>query len=153
MVPGFTSQPAERTYAASDSEWLNLVVQEEPIPYFPAFPLPTEYWNRPINAQFYEWTPLTGNWLRPTGSYSMPPIEKFHEGNDDAPETAHILWNTPYAEGGMTGGEQDIMGYEMGDAYVGKFAGTVVINGVMYYNRYPINRRHSSRTRTLSQST
>ncbi len=36
----------------------------------------------------------------------------------------------------MTGGEQDIMGYEMGDAYVGKFAGTVVIDGVMYYNRY-----------------
>jgi outer membrane protein assembly factor BamB len=136
MVPAFTFPATERTYAASDSEWLNLVVQEEPIAYFPAFPLPTEYWNRPINAQFYEWTPLTGNWLRPTGSYSMPPIEKFHAGNDDAPETAHILWNRQYAQGGMTGGEQDIMGYEMGDAYVGKFAGTVVIDGVMYYNRY-----------------
>ena len=29
-----------------------------------------------------------------------------------------------------------MMGYEMGDAYVGKFLGTVVIDGVMYYNRY-----------------
>ncbi|HSV50416.1 MAG TPA: hypothetical protein VLH35_08865, partial [Candidatus Acidoferrales bacterium] len=137
MVAAFTAPGTpERTYAASDSEWYSLVVQEEAIPYFPAFPLPTEYWNRPINAQFYEWTSLTGNWLRPTGSYSMPPIEKFHEGNADAPETAHILWNTQYATGGMTGGEQGEMAYEMGDAYVGKFAGTVVINGIMYYNQF-----------------
>jgi hypothetical protein len=137
MVPGMTFfNPQEYTYLASDSEWTNLVVQEEAIPYFPAFPLPTEYWNRPINAQFYEWAPLTGQWLRPAGSYSMPPIEKFHGGNEDAPESAHILWTTPYAEGGMTGGEQGEMGYEMGDAYVGKFLGTVVINGVMYYNEF-----------------
>jgi outer membrane protein assembly factor BamB len=134
MVPGFSA--VERTYAASDSPICYLVVQEDPIPYFPPFPLPTEYWNRPINSQFYEWAPLTGQWLRPAGSYSMPPIEKFHEGNSDAPETAHILWTTEYAEGGMAGGEQGTMGYEMGDAYVGKFLGTVVINGVMYYNQY-----------------
>lgn len=134
MVPGFSA--VERTYAASDSDWYNLVVQQDPIPYFPGFPLPTEYWNRPVNLQFSEWVPLTGQWLRPTGSYSMPPIEKFHEGNADAPETAHILWTTPYAAGGLAGGEQGDMGYEMGDAYVGKFAGSVVINGVLYYNEF-----------------
>jgi outer membrane protein assembly factor BamB len=126
----------EQAYAASDSPITELVVQEEPIPYFPSFPLPEEYWNRPINGQFFEWVPLTGQWLRPTGSYTMPPIEKFHEGNEGAPETAHILWNTPYATGGMAGGELGTVGYEMGDAYVGKFLGTVVINGVMYYNSY-----------------
>ncbi len=138
MVPGMSFMPntPETTYAASDSPWFNLVVQQEPIPYFPAFPLPTEYWNRPINAQFYEWAPLTGQWLLPAGSYTMPPIDKYHAGNQGAPETAHILWTTPYAEGGMAGGEQGEMGYEMGDAYVGKFLGTVVINGVMYYNGF-----------------
>ena len=136
MVPAFTFPATLRTYKASVSEWTNLIVQEEPLTYFPAFPLPAEYWNRPINAQFYEWVPLTGNWLRPTGSYTMPPIEKYHPGNGDAPETAHILWNAQYAQGGLTGGEQGEMGYEMGDAYVGKFLGTVVIDGVMYYNRY-----------------
>ena len=134
-MAGAFGAPAQ-SYAASDSPVTELVVQEEPIPYFPSFPLPEEYWNRPINAQFYEWAPLTGQWLRPTGSYSMPPIEKFHAGNSDAPETAHILWNKPYATGGMAGGEQGEMGYEMGDAYVGKFLGTVVINGVIYYNSY-----------------
>jgi hypothetical protein len=73
----------------------------------------------------------------------MPPIEKFHEGNADAPETAHILWTTPYAAGGLTGGEQGDMGYEMGDAYVGKFAGSVVINARPLLQRIPTNRRYS----------
>lgn len=155
MVPGMSFMPntPETTYLASDSDWYSLVVQEDPIPYFPAFPLPTEYWNRPINAQFYEWAPLTGNWLRPTGSYSMPPIEKFHAGNSDAPETAHILWNTEYAMGGMTGGEQGEMGFEMGDAYVGKFAGTVVINGIMYYNRYQASQATTPSTAKVATVT
>lgn len=137
MVPGMTFfNPVERTYAASDSDWYSLVVQQDPIPTWPGIALPTEYWNRPINQQFNDWVSITGDWLRPVGSYSMPPIEKYVEGNADAPETAHILWTTPYAEGGLAGSEQGIMGYEMGDAYVGKFLGTVVINGVMYYNQY-----------------
>jgi hypothetical protein len=39
-------------YAASDSPIQTLVVQQDPITYYPGAPLPTEYWNRPINAQF-----------------------------------------------------------------------------------------------------
>jgi outer membrane protein assembly factor BamB len=123
-------------YSASDSSITYLVVQTEPIPYFPGFPLPTEYWTRPINAQFYEWVNLTGNWLRPAGSYNMPPIPKLHSGNSEAPETAHILWTTQYAQGGLTGGDLGEAGYEMGDAYVGKFLGSVIIDGVLYFNRF-----------------
>lgn len=125
-----------QTYAASDSEVIQLVVQAEQIPYFPEFPLPTEYWTRPINAQFHEWAPIAGNWLHPAGSYTMPPIPKYHPYNEDAPETAHILWTTPYAQGGLTGGELGDVQYEMGDAYVGKFLGSVIIDGVLYYNQF-----------------
>lgn len=39
---------------ASDSEKLTLVVQEEPIPYYPSVPLPSEYWTRPIDSQARE---------------------------------------------------------------------------------------------------
>ncbi len=125
-------------YAASDSPITYLVVQQNPIPYFPAFPLPTEYWNRPINAQFEQWAPLTSNWLRGIGSYTMPPDDKYVPGNEGAPETAHILWNYQYATGGLAGGAiaPEAGGYEMGDAYVGKFLNSVVINGVLYFNRY-----------------
>jgi len=123
-------------YAASDSEILELVVQSEPIPYWPGIPMPTEYWTRPINAQFYEWASIAGNWLRPAGSYTMPPIPKQHDYNEDAPNTAHILWTKPYAQGGLTGGPLGDVQYEMGDAYVGKFLGSVIIDGVLYYNAF-----------------
>ena len=123
-------------YAASDSDVLELVVQQEPVPYWPGIPLPTEYWTRPINAQFFEWATIAGNWLRPAGSYTMPPIPKYHPYNDDAPNTAHILWTKQYAQGGLTGGALGNVQYEMGDAYVGKFLGSVVIDGVLYYNSF-----------------
>ena len=125
-------------YAASDSPIQTLVVQQDPITYYPGAPLPTEYWNRPVNAQFETWSPLTGNWLRAIGSYTMPPDDKYVPGNEGAPETAHILWNYQYATGGLAGGAipAEGGGYEMGDAYVGKFLNSVVISGVLYFNRF-----------------
>jgi hypothetical protein len=142
-ITGFdfaTFSIVNKGYASSDSPITELVVQQEPIQYFPGFPLPTEYWTRPINGQFWDWAPLTGNWLWPTGSYTMPPVPKYHEGNSEAPETAHILWTKVYAQGGMTGidlpSQRGYADYEMGDAYVGKFLNSVVIDGVLYYNRY-----------------
>jgi len=126
------------TYAESYSDVIYLTVQEEPIEYFPAFPLPTEYWTRPINAQFHEWAPIAGNWLKPAGSYDMPPIPKYHPYNEDSPDTAHILWTKQYVQGGLTGGELGNTQYEMGDAYEGKFLGSVIIDGVLYYNQYEV---------------
>ena len=123
-------------YAADDSDILELVVQANPIPYYPGVPLPTEFWTRPINAQFHQWDTIAGNWLRPAGSYTMPPIPKYHPYNDDSPDTGHVLWTKQYALGGLSGGENGIYQYEMGDAYEGKFLGSVIINGKLYYNRY-----------------
>ncbi len=142
-ITGFdfaTFSIVNKGYASSDSPITELVVQQEAIPYFPGFPLPTEYWTRPINGQFWDWANLTGNSLWPIGSYTMPPVEKYHAGNSEAPETAHILWTKVYAQGGMTGidlpSQRGYADYEMGDAYVGKFLNSVVIDGVLYYNRY-----------------
>src|SRR3989304_9414252 len=61
--------PVGTVMQASISDKLTLVVREDPVPYYPAIPLPTEYWTRPINAQFHEWVPITGDWLKPAGSY------------------------------------------------------------------------------------
>jgi hypothetical protein len=123
-------------FAASDSDVLELVVQEEAIDYWPGVPMPSEYWTRPINAQFFEWADIAGNWLRPAGSYTMPPIPKYHDYNEDAPDTAHILWTKQYVQGGLAGGALGDVQYEMGDAYVGKFLGSVIIDGVLYYNQF-----------------
>ncbi len=128
--------PAQGRMLASETDELELIVQEEPLTYWPGVSLPTEYWTRPINAQFYEWKEISGDWLRPAGSYVMPPRPKYHSGNADAPEAAHILWTKPYTQGGLASVELGNVQYEMGDAYELKFMGSVIMSGVLYYNRY-----------------
>jgi outer membrane protein assembly factor BamB len=128
--------PVGTMFLASDSEELEVIVQEESLTYWPGVSLPTEYWTRPINAQFYEWKEISGDWLRPAGTYIMPPIPKYHSGNADAPETGHILWTKPYTQGGLVSVELGNVQYEMGDAYEEKFRGSVIMSGVLYYNRY-----------------
>jgi outer membrane protein assembly factor BamB len=57
--------------------------------------------------------------------------------NEDAPETAHILWTKPYAIGGLAGGALGGHGYEDGDAYQGYGDGSVIVNGIYIYNDAP----------------
>ncbi len=116
-------------YEASTSEILELVVQEEPLEYYPSNPLPTEYWTRPIDAQLWEWNTIAGNWV-------TTPDNHFAPYNDDAPETAHILWRNQLQIGGLAGGELENHAYECGDAYEGFFSSSVVISGVLFYNQY-----------------
>lgn len=122
-------------YKESYSSKLELIVQEEPIPYYPGAPLPSEYWSRPINAQLREWYTISGNWLVPTPI--LPVDNIIAEYNDDAPESAHVLWVRPIGDtmGGLAGGI-DETGYGTGDAYEGKMNGGIVIGGIYYYNKY-----------------
>jgi hypothetical protein len=119
---------------AGTSETLNLVVQSEPLPNYPGHALPTEYWTRPIDPQLREWYSISGNWVsRPDNSLALY--------NDDAPETPHVLWARQIASGGLNGGlwgeGQVPASAGTGDAYEGKFINSVVIQGVLYYNRMP----------------
>ena len=119
-------------YAASDSEKLALIVQADPIPYYPAHALPTEYWTRPIDAQLRDWYPIAGSWLEdsPTNMVAL--------GNDDAPESPHILWTRPHTIGGLVGGMvTQEHSFEMGDAYEGKWDSRLIIGGRVIYNTYP----------------
>ena len=125
VVPG-----ADIWWSAADSEVLELVVLDIEPEYWPGVPLPTEYWSRPVDAQLREWSAISGNWLGvPWEGIMIAPY-------NDGPETAHILWAKPMAFGGLTGGESGNHAYEEGDAYEGKFQNSVIINGVLYYNRY-----------------
>jgi len=143
--------PDGTTMLASDTEKITLVVQEEPREWYPGVPLPTEYWTRPIDMQLREWAPIAGNWLTiPRNFYAV--------GNDDAPETAHILWARPLTSGGLGGGalnpyqatEEDVtdIGYEHGDAYEGKWGGsfggslTIIMGGKLYYQKYAANDKY-----------
>jgi len=116
-------------YKASDSEVATLTVQQDPIQEYGYYALPTEYWTRPINAQLASWYSISGNWV-------TIPVNKIAVGNDNAPESSHILWSKPLNMGGLSGGVLGDKSSETGDAYEGKFSSSVIINGILYYNRY-----------------
>ena len=118
-------------YTASDSDIVKLVVQDEPIEYYPGFPLPTDYWTRPITSQLREWSPISGNWVNPTPLNFLAPY-------NDAPESAHILWSKPLTTGGLVGGDRGQNMYQTGDAYQGLFANSIILNGILYYNRFQL---------------
>jgi hypothetical protein len=115
---------------AATSDTIDLVVTEQPRQEHPGMPLPSEYWTRPIDPQLREWYAVSGNWVqRPDNSLALY--------NDDAPETAHVLWVKPLTTGGLAGGLLTGVpaSSETGDAYAGKFINSVILNGVLYYNR------------------
>ncbi len=116
------------TYAASDSDEYVLTVTEEPTPQYPGHSLPTEYWSRPIDSQLREWWSIAGSWVAvPTNLYAP---------YNDGPKTAHILWNMEIGDtaAGLMGGSSGDHGYGIGDAYEGKFSGSVIVDGRLIYN-------------------
>jgi len=126
-----TMLPAGTVMLESESEPVTLIVTEEPIEYYPYFPLPTEYWTRPVDSQQRTWIAVAGNWLEGT------PTNYLAEGNEYAPETAHVLWAKMQTVGGLAGAPaQDAWPFEHGDAYEGKFASRFILGGRLIYNIY-----------------
>jgi len=123
---------------ASDSDKLELLVGDVPVPVYPGSPLPTEYWTRPIDAQHREWYSIAGNWLESGSMLTSFPYNwpTRYAPYNDGPETAHILWAKPLTYGGLVGGNLGDNSMNVGDAYQGEFGSSVIINGVLYYNRY-----------------
>jgi hypothetical protein len=121
-------------YASSESETITLQVVEEWKEDYPSHSLPSEYWYRPIDSQLREWYLIAGSWLvnKPQNLYAP---------YNDAPESPHVLWTMPIGDtmGGLSGGDSFDIGFQSGDAYEGKFAGSIIIAGVLYYNRYVSN--------------
>jgi hypothetical protein len=125
------------TYTASTSGPLKLVVQQEPIQVAPELPLPTDYWDRPINGENREWYTISGNWLM--AKYDKDAVGFEYSGNwnryTTAPNSAHIVWTKELTFGGIVGGEYGA-GYDYygGLQYEPKFTPPIIINGVLYHN-------------------
>ncbi|MBC7130664.1 hypothetical protein H5T51_05535, partial [Candidatus Bathyarchaeota archaeon] len=120
-------------FMPSESEEIELIVQEEPVPDYLEPPLPTSYWTRPIDAQNHEWYKISGNWLRDT----------YFARYTDAPGAAHIVWTKPLTFGGLVGGELGDTSFHCGNAYEGKWWPPVIIGGILYYNEWPSSMAYS----------
>jgi hypothetical protein len=118
-------------YLASDSDPVELIVQEEPIEGWKEPSLTTEYWERPINNMNREWYQLAGNWLAGAAQNVGPTIDF---GYGKGPESAHIMWATPMWAGGIMDERFGNTGYA-GLYYEGLvLEPPIILNGKLYYN-------------------
>jgi len=137
------------TYLPSSAS-ATLTVQENPIPAaINSYPLPTEYWTRPIYGENSYWYTISSNWLG-TGAAVIPAtgvgtITGFSQsqmnrypGDAIGSLTNHIMWTSPLEMGGVVGGNYystpGIAHFE-GSAYVNRVQNPIIINGILYYTQ------------------
>ncbi|MCX8151039.1 MAG: PQQ-binding-like beta-propeller repeat protein [Candidatus Bathyarchaeota archaeon] len=131
LFPGQTI--GNNYYKPSQSQVLTITVQEQPVQEWPAADLPSNYWTRPIDAQYREWYTISGNWL--TGLYNTTGImANPYNPYTKAPNSAHIMWTKPIDFGGLIGGEYESHSYYEGLSYEDKWSPVVIIQGRLYYN-------------------
>ena len=117
-----------------------LTVQEEPISAeTTGFPLPTEYWTRPIYSENSNWYAISSDWFG-TGNPQFWAENYFH--NVYVPDaigslTSHIMWTKQIQNGGTVGGNQypDAPGvnYFEGSAYNNRFTNPIIMDGYLFY--------------------
>lgn len=86
-----------------------LVVQQEPVSLTglttPAYyPVPTQYWTRPIQQENSLWWTIASNWLANSHDYNNGGSQNAFQADGTAPNTGHILWTVPEEDSGILGG-------------------------------------------------
>jgi outer membrane protein assembly factor BamB len=122
------------TYLPS-SATTTLNVQESQIAYIPEYPLPSEYWTRPIEGENTGWAIVASNYLQPLGAaWAFGSVRLQPDGT--APDSAHILWTKPISFGGVVGGSNtgvEEATFYGGLGYEAKFNVPIIISGRLYY--------------------
>jgi hypothetical protein len=135
LTPSVISNPAyvNDTYLASTSDPLQLTVQQEPVQPWPEAPLPTLFWTRPINSANRNWDVLAGNWLSGAAQhYGNGPTVYFAWG--PGPQSAHVMWATPYWAGGIMDARFGDIGYQTAHYEGLILTPPIILNGKIYYN-------------------
>jgi len=135
------------TYNPSSAQ-TTLIVQQEPIAdMIGSYPLPTEYWTRPIYGENPFWWKISSNWLGMgsaigawvgSGTLSGVATTNFQRYPGDAvgPQTAHIMWTKPFQSGGIVGGNNyEVQGESFfdGTAYIQRLSNPIIVNGKLFY--------------------
>jgi hypothetical protein len=125
------------TYAASSASTI-LTVQQEPIPFEGNYPLPTEYWTRPIFGENTAWYAISSDWLG-TGSPAFPACSTGSERySHDAigPLTSHVMWTKPLQSGGVAGGDNYVIQgdtYSDGTSRMTRYSNPIIMDGKIFF--------------------
>ncbi len=135
-----------RVYASytASSATTTFIVQQAPLEALPETPLPTDYWQTPIDWQNQLWYSISGNWFGSPIQWNYTAYQSPTTNNPDmiAPQTGHVVWTKsvsgPLAFGGQIGGSMysanDLSNYYTGKTYEYFFSTPIIINGVLFYN-------------------
>jgi len=114
-------------YQAASTAEQQVVVQSEMLMSWPPSPLPTDYWTRPVIAEFREWAPIIGDypWYGPGGGANWPAdTNPYWSGRysfvpyTQGPTSAHVVWRR---QGIMSG----IIGSDLGRESIGGMGGGI----------------------------
>ena len=157
LIYGFFGPPAPSAYVndtyLTSSASTNVTVQQAQITAIASYPLPSDYWTRPIYAENTDWWSISSNWLG-TGSPQFTTENSYtNKYISDAvgPQTAHIMWTKPLQSGGVVGGNlYSVPGvnYFEGSAYINRYTNPIIIDGMLYYN-VPLSFSTGSTTPTV----
>lgn len=134
--PGETFAASGIIYSASESPSITVTAQQEALQSYPENPLPTGYWDRPINAMNRNWWLISGNWLQRGYSAECGAWDSAHGYNpySQAPRAPHVMWTKELTLGGLVGGEFGSTSYYAGLSYEPKLTPPIIMNGRLYYN-------------------
>ncbi len=129
------------------SDVATLTVQQEPVSSIPGTPLPTSYWQTPINAMnVNNWYTIGGPYLGLYIGYSAGKGASNYNTTTNfnpystAPLTSHIIWTRPITFGGVIGGDAGgttTYGNYYSTAQYERKYNPIVINGYLYYTQIP----------------
>ncbi len=118
------------------------VSQEEQLPAAKvSYPLPTEYWSRPIEGENTAWFTIASNWLN--GPYIRSGATSSggagygrFQSDGIGPNSAHVMWTKPIQFGGVLGGSlagNDGKTFYTGGSYQTRFNTGIIMYGNLYY--------------------
>ena len=122
------------------SKTVTFTVQQDPLPEATtSYPLPTEYWSRPIEGQNTDWWSISSNWLGNPfieGAGTSYGIPGGIQPEGSAPNTPHIMWSRPLQDGGVVGGSSyhtPGTTYYTGSSYNTRYSNALIMHGRLYY--------------------
>lgn len=119
------------TYTASSAS-TKLIVQENPIEYYPSVPFPVEYWTRPIYGENTNWWSISSDYF---GEGSPQQARKYIP-DAVGPLTSHVMWTKALQSGGVVGGDNlEIQGdtYFEGTSRLTRFRNPIILCGKLYF--------------------
>ena len=125
-------------YFMPSNTTISFTVNDTPTSYFQEAPLPTSYWERPINENNQFWSVIGGHWL---GQNEYGATYMKYNPYGRAPNTAHVINTIPLTWGGIVGGDHAIsesMSFYSGSQYQLKFTNPIIMYGILYYS-IPVN--------------